>query len=227
MGGTGIGVRTIPARFRGEIRRIAEDHVSGSTAIAARAARVMEAAVRAGIGEEVAPELLAAQPRMASVVYVTRRALEDGVCADEEVVRFSREAGERAEALIRKGSTVMTHSASAAVFAALCAARGVKVIATESRQLLEGVRQARRLMRAGVDLEVIVDAAMGLHVKRADLVLTGADAVTDEGVVNKVGTALLVRAAMDAGVARYAVCGSDKFVARGMSLPEEMPKPGR
>jgi len=188
--------------MRAEIRRIAGDHVNGSTAIAVRAARLMCRAIEAGAAEEVARELLAVQPRMASVQYVVRRALEDGVCADAEVVRFSQEAGMRAAKLIRSGSVVMTHSASAAVFAALCAAREITVIATESRPMLEGVKQARRLTKAGVEVELIVDAAMGLHVRRADVVLTGADAVTAESVINKVGTALMVRAAMEAGVER-------------------------
>ncbi len=214
------------ASLRAEIRRIAQDHVSGSTAIAMRAARVMKKAMGEGIAEEVARGLLTAQPRMASVRYVVRRALEDGVCADEEVARLSREAGDRAAKLIRKGSTVMTHSASAAVFTALCAASEVKVIATESRPKLEGVQQARRLRRAGIEVEVIVDAAIVLHLERTDLVLTGADAVTDEGVISKVGTSMLARAAVEAGVSRYAVCGSDKILAQGVRLPPEEAKPG-
>jgi translation initiation factor 2B subunit (eIF-2B alpha/beta/delta family) len=212
------------SRIEMELREIERDHVSGATALAARAARML---ARAADAEAAARRLLAAHPRMASMHYVARRWLEDGVCADGEVLRFSREAGERAAEVIGAGSVVLTHSASGAVFTALTRAAGVKVIATESRPLLEGLRQARRLARRGIEVEVIVDAAAGLMAPRADLVLTGADAVTRRGVVNKIGTSLLVRAAMEAGVRRYAVCGRDKIVPAGVELPEEQPKPGR
>jgi translation initiation factor 2B subunit (eIF-2B alpha/beta/delta family) len=208
-----------------ETRRIIEDHTSGSTALAACAAKLLARAARRGRAQEIARKLLAAHPRMASLHYVVRRALDDGVCADEEVLRFSREAGMRAARLIPEGAAVLTHSASSAVFAALTHAARVRVISTESRPLLEGVSQARRLARRGVHVEVIVDAAAGLFVPRVDLVLTGADAVTGESVVNKAGTALIVRAARDAGVPRYAVCGSDKIVGPGVTLPPERHKP--
>jgi translation initiation factor 2B subunit (eIF-2B alpha/beta/delta family) len=211
--------------LKSQIRRIADDHVSGSTALAARAARLLRQAARLGVAEEVARQLLAAHPRMASLHYVVRRALEDGDCADEEVLESGRKAGEQAAALIPSGATVLTHSASSAVFTALCRAARVHVIATESRPLLEGARQARRLARAGLDVELIVDAAAGLFVPRAALVLTGADAVTRDGVINKVGTAMIVRAAMDAGVPRYAVCGSGKLLPPGITLAPEPPKP--
>ena len=217
--------RPLPDSLERELRRVCGDHLSGSTALAARAARLLEKAARAGAARQAARRLLSAHPRMASMRYVVDRALIDGVCAAGEVLRASRDSGERAAAVIPEGATVLTHSASSAVFAALTRVAGIRVIATESRPNLEGVKQARELRKLGIDVELIVDSAAGLHMARADFLLTGADAVTRAGVINKIGTAALVRAAMDQGVPRYAVCGSDKILPPGLALPPEKPKP--
>jgi translation initiation factor 2B subunit (eIF-2B alpha/beta/delta family) len=54
----------------------------------------------------------------------------------------------------------------------------------------------------------------------ADLVLVGADAVTEEGVVNKLGTRLLALAAAGAGVPCYAVAGTTKLLPAAAWAPE-------
>lgn len=217
--------RPLPAPIERALLRIACDHLSGSTALAARGARLLQRAARAGVAKQVAGRLLEAHPRMASMRFVVDRALHEGTCAADEILRLSREAGEQAAALIPEGAIVLTHSASSAVFSALARVARVRVIATESRPKLEGVRQARRLSRSGIDVELIVDSAAGIHLARAGFLLTGADAITRDGVVNKIGTSMLVRAAMDHGVPRYAVCGSDKILPPGAVLPPEHPKP--
>ena len=51
----------------------------------------------------------------------------------------------------------------------------------------------------------------GIFVHQADLVMVGADAVTDQGVVNKAGTRLLALAAHAAGVPVYAAADSGKL----------------
>jgi len=50
-----------------------------------------------------------------------------------------------------------------------------------------------------------------LFVGQADVVLVGADAITEQGAVNKTGTHLLALAARAAGVPMYAVADSGKL----------------
>jgi translation initiation factor 2B subunit (eIF-2B alpha/beta/delta family) len=64
---------------------------------------------------------------------------------------------------------------------------------------------ARRLAAAGINVTLITDAQAGVFVEQADVVLLGADAVTPDGVVNKVGSRLLALAAKAAGVPVVAV----------------------
>lgn len=56
----------------------------------------------------------------------------------------------------------------------------------ESRPLFEGVRLAKQLQRSGACVTVITDAQAGLFMDNADCVIVGADAITEQGVVNKV-----------------------------------------
>jgi translation initiation factor 2B subunit (eIF-2B alpha/beta/delta family) len=118
--------------------------------------------------------------------------------------------------LIPDGATVMTISSSSAVFAALQHAHEVgqidQVICLESCPQREGVALARRLAEAGIDVSLAVDAAMGHFINRTDIVLLGADTISPQGWVNKIGTYALAVAADAHGVPAYALAGTDKFL---------------
>ena len=53
--------------------------------------------------------------------------------------------------------------------------------------MLEGQRLTRELARAGIAVELGVDAALAMFTEHADMALVGADSVTVGGVVNKLG----------------------------------------
>lgn len=123
-------------------------------------------------------------------------------------------AAEHAAALIAPGTTVITHSVSSSVREVfrLSAPKGVRAVITESRPLFEGRALACELSGLGIATVYITEAQMGLFVGRADLALTGADAVLWDGsVVNKSGTRLLALAARDAGLPFEVCCESFKF----------------
>lgn len=73
--------------------------------------------------------------------------------------------GQYGETLIEEGSTILTHSSSGSILAILKKARfegrNFKVIATESRPMLEGKILARFLGEEGISTTLIVDAAVG------------------------------------------------------------------
>lgn len=66
------------------------------------------------------------------------------------------------------------------------AGRTFRVVVCESRPLNEGATLANTLADAGVDVTLITDAQAGMFVGRADIVLVGADSLTQDAVVNKV-----------------------------------------
>ncbi len=92
------------------------------------------------------------------------------------------------------------------------AGKQFKVVATESRPMFEGRKLANELSTDGIHVTVIADAAASLFIESVELILVGADRITPQHLVNKVGTKMIALAARERGVPIYAVCDTSKFV---------------
>ncbi len=116
---------------------------------------------------------------------------------------------------------ILTHSYSSTVFEAIRfasnAGRSFRVFCTESRPILEGVNMAKKLASEGVEVHVILDSAAPSLLKEIDLFLTGGDALSPLGLVNKIGTYGIAIAAKALGVPFYALCGTDKILTGGLA----------
>jgi translation initiation factor eIF-2B subunit delta len=233
--------------IRARIEAIAEDNTSGATALAARACDVLCAAAHdaaaSGTGIEgvweVGESLLAAQPAMVSIVNAVNAALTAAENAPElhmatavrsRLDRLKRALQERPAAiadsawrLLPERAVVMTHSFSSVVLRWLVEAhrRGhcAEAYCTESRPMCEGVALASRLTAEGVCVTLIADAAAAECVARVDAVTIGADGITPQGLVNKIGTYPLALAARRARVPVYVLCGSEKILGAGCIQP--------
>ena len=130
--------------------------------------------------------------------------------------RAVRTAALHAANLILPGTTVMTHSRSSTVLTALVEARldgrDFSVVATESRPGLEGRTLAQALAREDIRVSLIADSAASLAMDDVDVVLVGADTITQEVLVNKIGTRMIGLAARERGLPFYAVCDTSKFI---------------
>jgi len=91
--------------------------------------------------------------------------------------------------LERDGTTVLTISKSSSVTNAICNAleRGINLhlIVCESRPLCEGLTAATVWAQKGAQVTVITDAQAAVFIPKADVVLVGADAVTEMTFTNK------------------------------------------
>ena len=111
--------------------------------------------------------------------------------------------GDHGAALLPDTCTVLTHcnagalacsswgTALGVIRSAVAAGKDVKVIACETRPLLQGARlTAWELARDGIDVTVITDsmAAHFMHAGAIDAVIVGADRITHDAVFNKIGT---------------------------------------
>jgi translation initiation factor eIF-2B subunit delta len=126
--------------------------------------------------------------------------------------RISAYAG----ALIPDGATVFTFTLSETVLRALREARDrgltFKVILTESRPNNDGLSTARSLAEIGVEVELGIDANAAELVRRADLMLIGAEAILSDGsAICKIGTYPAALAARRARVPVYVLVDSQKF----------------
>ncbi|MCE2510194.1 MAG: translation initiation factor eIF-2B [Alphaproteobacteria bacterium] len=121
-------------------------------------------------------------------------------------------------AALGENRTLLTHSLSSTVLYVFhdLKKRGLRVIATESRPLFEGVALAERLSAWGVPTTLITEAEIGLFAERADACLVGADTVLENGdVLNKAGTYPLALAAVDAGVPFFVCAEGFKWMPDG------------
>ncbi|MGV8176921.1 MAG: S-methyl-5-thioribose-1-phosphate isomerase [Candidatus Bilamarchaeaceae archaeon] len=104
------------------------------------------------------------------------------------------------ERLIQKGAVVMTHCHSSTVTGILIRAhrkkKNISVISLETRPRFQGRITAKELADYGVDVTSAVDGSMNMLMRKADMVLVGADAITSRGdLINKVGTSTLAHIA--------------------------------
>jgi translation initiation factor eIF-2B subunit delta len=125
--------------------------------------------------------------------------------------------------LLPPGARILTFSYSSSVLAVLLEAHARQrlsvVFCTESRPMLEGQRLTRELARAGIAVELGVDAAIATFAERADMALVGADSVTAQGVINKLGTTSLALASRHAGTPCYVVADRHKWFPAGAAAP--------
>lgn len=130
----------------------------------------------------------------------------------------------------RKKVVVMTHCHSTNVVGTLLHAKAnnrvIRVRNLETRPLYQGRKTAKDLAKQNIPVTTYVDSAMRLALLgeskkegRASFVLLGADALTDEGVINKIGSAAIAELASSHRIPVYIVADSWKYTKR--SLPIE------
>lgn len=147
-----------------------------------------------------------------------RRALAASCAAEREDLIAARRAVARQAGglLTERGGWIATLSASGlvreAVLAAHRAGREPRVLVAESRPRYEGRTLAADLAAAGVPVWLVVDAALPLLLSQARAVWLGADAVTDQGVFNKLGSFAAALAAREHSVPVYALAERRKFL---------------
>lgn len=223
------------------------DVVSGAAVVARAAAAAMRRGavqlpasssmeLRLGL-EELAVRVMEAQPAMASLVELLTSTL-DPIRDDAPLEESRRRAAEAAEGFrvlleeragrvattlaqeIPHGATILTLSSSSTVRSGLVAARerDITVVCLEGRPMNEGQGLARTLAHAGIPVILAVDAAGESLVPQVDLVLLGADAVGDGGVVNKIGSVSLARSAASRDIPVWVAADRSKWLPPGFPL---------
>jgi ribose 1,5-bisphosphate isomerase len=134
----------------------------------------------------------------------------------KEIESFHEIISKKGAMLIKNNMNIYVHCHSSSVMDILKYAKKEQkknfvVYTTEVEPLLQGRETARELARAGVKVIVFPDLAMETAIRNCDLFLFGADAYTKKYVVNKIGTATLVRIAKQYNVPRYSCGVSLKF----------------
>lgn len=145
------------------------------------------------------------------------------VSSADEFVKRSEKAVEQIGKIgakrVRDGDLIMTHCNSTAAISIMVTAfkqgKNIRVIATESRPMMQGHITIQQLNDAGIPTTLIVDSAMRYHMQDVDLAIVGADAIGVNGcLVNKIGTSQLALAAHEARVNLLVAAETFKFSPR-------------
>jgi methylthioribose-1-phosphate isomerase len=137
------------------------------------------------------------------VVSARRVAIDEAQEVAREDTACCHAIGEQGAALLPDTCTVLTHcnagslacsswgTALGVIRSAVNAGKQVKVIACETRPLLQGARlTAWELSNDGIEVTVVTDstAAHLMRTSTIDAVIVGADRITCDAVFNKIGT---------------------------------------
>ena len=162
--------------------------------------------------------LKAAEKASGDVETIRRAVIEEANRIAAEDVALNKLIGQHGQELVPDGATVLTHcnagalatvgygTALGVVRAAVEAGKNVKVIATETRPLLQGARlTAYELLKDGIPVILITDNMVGYVMARelVDLVVVGADRIVRDGVFNKIGTYSIAILAKEHGIPFY------------------------
>jgi ribose 1,5-bisphosphate isomerase len=128
---------------------------------------------------------------------------------DEKIIEYGSQK-------IKDGMVVYTHCHSSTVTKIIIHAwkqgKHIEVHNTETRPRYQGRKTAIELARQGIPVVHYVDSAARFALKKADLMLIGADAITVEGkVINKVGSELSAEVAKRYDIPVYVCTNSWKF----------------
>ncbi len=175
----------------------------------------------------------------------TKRALIDqAVKIHSEEVEATKRLSQFGAELIHTGFTILTHcNAGALATTGYGTALGVikwaheqgkkiKVLATETRPLLQGARITTwELKRAGIPVTLITDSMAGSFMSRGEVscVIVGADRIAANGdTANKIGTYSLAVLAKENGIPFYVAAPTttiDRSLASGDEIPIEQRNP--
>ncbi len=134
--------------------------------------------------------------------------------------------------MIPDNSAVFTHCHSNTVMSIFSHAKKMgkkfSVICTETRPMNQGLLTAKQLSGMKIPVTLVVDSAARTFMKRCDMVIIGADAITSTGnVVNKIGSATIALIAEEQKKPLFVAAGIhkiDSMTAKGFSEPiEERP----
>ncbi|MBL7125369.1 MAG: S-methyl-5-thioribose-1-phosphate isomerase [Dehalococcoidales bacterium] len=170
--------------------------------------------------------------------------VNEAIKIHNEEAEATRKLSQLGAELIEDSSTILTHcNTGALATAGYGTALGVikqareqgkklKVLATETRPLLQGARiTAWELKKAGIPFALITDSMAGYFISRGEVncVIVGADRIAANGdTANKIGTYTLAVLAKEHGIPFYVAAPTttiDLSLASGTQIPIEQRSP--
>ncbi len=180
-------------------------------------ARPTEPMMRNAISDAVRFTLMQIKTHPALDVNVLKRAIvKEAISYFDEMEGNQKRIADYGSRLVPDGGTVLTHCHSSTVTGIFKRAKDVGkefgVIALETRPRFQGRTTAKELADYGIKTTLAVDGAANLMMKKADLCIVGADAISSMGdLINKVGTSTVAHLARAQDVSFYSAAELYKY----------------
>jgi ribose 1,5-bisphosphate isomerase len=130
--------------------------------------------------------------------------------------------------LIKNNSVIYTHCHSSSVVKALIYSKNkskkFQVYNTETRPLFQGRKTAKELKKANIRVTMFIDSAAEITIKKSNLIFLGADAITKNGVINKIGSGMISDIARKNHTPLYIVSDSLKFTNKPVKIEQRNTK---
>ena len=121
---------------------------------------------------------------------------------------------QNAAEILPKNPKILIHCHSNTVIDIIKNLDNPKVISTETRPRMQGRLSAKDLTDAGIDTTEIVDDAIADVIDSVDFVLVGSDAITKDGIINKIGTRTIAEIASLHKKPFYVAAGTIKTIKK-------------
>ncbi len=143
---------------------------------------------------------------------------------------FQDKINENISGIIENGDIIFTHCHSTSVTKALIYAKkkGKRFIVytTETRPLFQGRRTANDLVRNEIETCMFVDSSAMIALngeqgmKKPTKMIIGSDALTKDGVINKVGSGMFAKISHENRIPVYVVANSWKFTNEKLKIEQ-------
>lgn len=168
------------------------------------------------------------QPR--GILQTKEELLKRAVYALDRLNEADKSIAEIGSTKIKRGSVILVHGYSELVTDILLEAKrhgiNFEVHVTEARPSFDGRKTAIILSKHKIPVKYYADAALRQSLKKADLILIGADAISEHGqVFAEIGSELIAEMAAKYNVPVYAVADSwtfDKDSAKELELMTDL-----
>ncbi|WP_198014797.1 hypothetical protein [Hippea sp. KM1] len=215
------------------LKDLAVDRVSSSFSIAKRMLKCCIELCGSFDFRPLVEGVMDGQPSMSVVINIGNEVLKSRDC--KSLALLLKRLDEAEELSINQAyrelkglKNIATISFSHSVFALIERLKPERVFLSVSHPAKEGEILADKLKRAGMDVVLFEDVAYSLVVDRIDAFLVGADAVFDDGIVNKIGSYYLALLSKEHSIPFYVVANRFKFlnnqlrrIYKIVSMPKE------
>lgn len=218
---------------------ITQDRLSGAAELAIRACNALNEWLRQnsepGLADlrEIAETLFCAQPSMAPFIQLANRV---ALAADSKsaAARLRPALASLRSAIQTGGKQIATkfrkslgpdrryglctYSYSSTVLKAILGGKDQIpwVACSESRPRLEGRKMAEDIASAGIEVRFFVDSALPSYLQFCSALIIGADAISEDGFLNKKGTDALVSKALELHKPVWVLADTSKFEPTGI-----------